>query len=151
MKQPARVYLDTNVFITAYETKGGPSQEAWWLLDQLERGAIGGFTSELTLAELLTGPLARKENDLADMYKVLISDGASLGVLPIHRSIMIKAAEVRAEARSLRLPDAIHIASALSLGCSIFVSNDRRLPRIDALRFFSLASDGFAQFRLMLE
>ena len=151
MRPAARVYLDTNVFITAYEPKGGTSEEVWWLFDQLERGIVAGFTSELTPAELLTGPLVRRENDLADIYKVLINDAGNLRVVPIDRSILIKAAEIRAEVKSLRLPDAIHLASASLMNCSHLVSGDRRLPSIGGFRHLSLRRDSLSQFRLIFE
>ncbi len=54
MRPAARVYLDTNVFITAYETKGGTSEEVWWLFDQLESGIVAGFTSEVCVYATVT-------------------------------------------------------------------------------------------------
>jgi predicted nucleic acid-binding protein len=56
----------------------------------------------------------------------MLTPSTWLLVLPIERSILIEAAKLQAQLR-LRLPDAIHIATAISAGCPTMLSNDRRL------------------------
>jgi predicted nucleic acid-binding protein len=123
-----RVYLDTNVFIAAYETQGARSDHAWWLLDAIEDGDLMGVTSELTLAEILVRPMEADDNELVQSYQDVVSPAECLEVPAITRPILLEAAKLRSMRRSLRLPDAIHIASARQNGCSHFVSDDRRLP-----------------------
>ena len=50
---------------------------------------------------------------------------------------MDRAAELRARYR-LRLPDAIQLAVALNAGCQAFLTNDRDLQRVTAVRILSL-------------
>lgn len=45
---------------------------------------------------------------------------------PITQAILIEAAEIRA-ATDLKLPDAIHVATAMALGCDALLTNDRSL------------------------
>lgn len=123
-----RVYLDANVFVTAFESVGAHSDHAWWIMHAIEEGQIAGATSELTLAEILVKPVEFGATALAEGYEEMIAPAPNFDVLSVERGILIEAARLRAERSSLRLPDAIHIASARKLSCGFFVSDDRRLP-----------------------
>ena len=56
----------------------------------------------------------------------MLTPSAWLSVLPVERTILIEAARLQAQL-TLRLPDAIHVATAVAAGCSTLLSNDRRL------------------------
>jgi len=135
---PPRVYLDANVFIAAFENPGAHSDHAWWIIDAIENGEIVGATSEITLAEVLVKPVELGDSELADGYEKMIVSASGFEVLPVRRDILIDAARLRANRTSLRLPDAIHIATARALSCTIMVSDDRRLPAIDDIKMLSL-------------
>lgn len=127
LKTP-RVYLDANVFIAAFENRSARSDHAWWLLMAIERGDLVGVTSELTLAELLVRPMLDQDDDLVQHYKELITPGEGFEVPAVGRDILIEAAVLRTVRPSLRLPDAVHVASARLSRCVAIVSDDRRLP-----------------------
>lgn len=123
-----RLYLDANVFIAAYETETARSDHAWWILTAIEDGEFVGVTSELTLAEILVKPIEDGDEDLVRRYKDIVTSGDELIVVAVDRDILIEAAGLRSQRKSLRLPDAIHVASARRAGCAHIVSDDRRLP-----------------------
>ena len=125
---PPRIYLDTNVFIAAYETLGARSDHAWWILDAIEANEFLAITSELTLAEVLVRPLQDGDKELAEHYLGIVASDDGLDVVSIDRKILIEAAMLRSFSRSLKLPDAIHVATARLGGCQFVVSDDRRLP-----------------------
>jgi len=133
-----RIYLDANVFIAAYETQGARSNHAWWLLDAIEGGELLGVTSELTLAEILVRPMEEEDIDLVRCYQDIVSPADCLEVPAVTRQILLQAAALRSRRRSLRLPDAIHVASARMNGCSHIVSDDRRLPFAPGLKLVQL-------------
>lgn len=123
-----RLYLDTNVFVAMAEGVDDLSAELYELIGaQLpERKFL--CTSELSLAELLVRPY-RDENDaLIQLYDNWINSGAWLEVRPVDRGVLWYAAVVRQQYRSVKLPDAIHISSAIGMGCTHFMSGDKRLP-----------------------
>ena len=122
-----KLYLDANVFITAYETTGARSDHAWWLLDSVENGDLRAVTSELTLAELLVRPLREGAADLADAYRSIIRAASSFELVAVSRDVLIAAAQLRADHRALKLPDAIHVATAVRQLCQAFVTDDRRM------------------------
>ena len=135
---PPRVYLDTNVFITAFEHTGANSDHAWWILDAIERQEIAGATSELTLAEVLVNPLEAGAADLAASYEKIIAPSQGFEVASISREILVGAATLRARRKAMRLPDAIHVATARALSCGYFVSDDRRLPLPEGIRLLAV-------------
>ncbi|EDX85419.1 hypothetical protein S7335_3120 [Synechococcus sp. PCC 7335] len=52
--------------------------------------------------------------------------------MPIGRSILLEAARVRASTK-LKLPDAIHAATALSTSCTTFLTNDKQFRSVQGL------------------
>jgi predicted nucleic acid-binding protein len=133
-----RVYFDVNVFIAAFENRGARSDHAWWLLSAVERGDLVGVTSELTLAELLVKPMLEQDGDLVHHYKELITPGEGFEVPVVSRDVLIEAAALRTVRLSLRLPDAVHVASARLSHCVAIVSDDRRLPFAPGLNLVQL-------------
>jgi predicted nucleic acid-binding protein len=149
VKQP-RIYLDSNVFIAAYEAQGAHSDHAWWLLEAIEDGELRGVTSEMTLAELLVRPMKEQDDDRIRDYQSIINPGDSLEVPTVSRQILFEAATLRSVRGSLRLPDAIHVASARLAGCSHIVSDDRRLPFAPGLELVQLGPHALSTIRSTL-
>ena len=138
MSEAPRVYLDSNVFIAAMENPGAHSDHAWWIFHANDQGEIAAVTSELTLAEVLVKPIELGEASLMAAYEEMIASDRDFEVIPIRRDILVNAARLRAKRRSIRLPDAVHIATALAAECSYMVSDDQRLHSIDGVRTFSV-------------
>lgn len=125
------MYLDANVFIAAFENVGAHSDHAWWILRAIEDGEVAGMTSEITLAEILVKPLETGASDLASGYEKMVTSTERFAVLPVTREILVRAAGVRARRNSVKLPDAIHIATAQAFSCGFFVSDDSRVSLSD--------------------
>ena len=122
-----RVYLDANVFIYAlegYERYMGALSD---LFDRVDRGDLTVVTSELTLAEVLVKPMMDGDHRLVEAYDRVLQPSGSFEVAQVTRDILLQAAKIRAEIRTLRLPDAIHVATARAGGCVSLLSTDRRL------------------------
>src|SRR3989304_3319812 len=96
-----RIYLDTNVFIAAYETRSARSDHAWWVLEAVEASEFLAVTSELTLAEMLVRPLQDGDKELAARYQDIVTSGDGLTVGPVDRKTLIEAAMLRSFSRSL--------------------------------------------------
>jgi predicted nucleic acid-binding protein len=125
--QFVRVYVDTNIFIRAFEgaEDDAIAQELVGLFSLSGSNRLQAFvTSQMTLAEMLVHPI--RANDLTRQlqYKALLSASSNwLRINPVSRTVLIDAAALRAS-RKLKLPDAIHLATAEHADCSHFLTED---------------------------
>lgn len=137
-----RLYLDTNVFIYLVEDHPDFAGVLRALFVQIDEHAIEAVTSELTLAEVMIKPIARRRPDLAATYDRLLAPGASMDMRPVDRATLLKSAELCAHFGGTTF-DAIHVATACLSGCDYLVSEDRDLlvpPPLQHLRLSELRS-----------
>lgn len=126
-----RIYLDTNIFVLAVEGRNeDPARDALWRLmsmsDDTSRFLV---TSELSIAELLVKPLDLGLATVASTYCDIVANGGGLSVVPVDRSVLVLAAHIRKDDTSIKLPDAIHLATADREDCAIILTNDQQLTR----------------------
>ena len=119
----AKVYLDTNIVIYAIEGFADLANQIQALLQALDDAQIVAVTSELTLAEALIKPLKDQNQPRQQAYKKFLTPTSVLQVVPISKEILEEAARLRATTK-LKLPDAIHLATATLNGCDCFLTND---------------------------
>jgi hypothetical protein len=116
-----KLYLDANIIIMLGEGAG----EITALLSELavqQEPEEPPFlcTSEPTLAEVLVHPHRHQQDDLINLYDGWLTQGGFLELGPVHRDVLYYAALVRSAYRTIKLPDAIHIPTAIRLECSHF-------------------------------
>ena len=122
------LYLDSNIVILAIEQGNPWSDVLRSLFVEIDQRAIVAYTSELTIAEVLTKPLQVGAPDLVAQYDKLFATESPIRTIPIDRSILRLAAELRGQFR-IKLMDAIHLATAKSQACDFFLTEDDRLGR----------------------
>ncbi len=123
-----RIYLDTNLFIYAIEQVMPFAPQVQPLFQAADQGTVMLVTSLLTLAETLVMPYRREDEKLVSVYRELLTlPPSGLTVVPLNATILEEAARLRALIPSLHLPDAIHLSTAQSERCDLFVTNDSRL------------------------
>lgn len=118
----SKVYIDTAVAI--YSVEWNPEYfellQPLWLKFQAKEVEL--VSSELILMETLVIPLRNEDELLINAYEeLLLSEPMQL--IPISQSILRQAANLRANT-NLKTPDAIHAATALSVNCDFFITND---------------------------
>lgn len=125
------VYLDANVFIYAIEGDENVSAPVQTFLTAMRDRPGTAVTSELTLAEVLAPSKGRaRPSPLKRQYMDLLIWSGIVGLQPVSRDILLETTKLRATETTarLRLPDAIHLATAIRAGCRFMVSNDDRMP-----------------------
>jgi len=130
-----RTYIDANLFIYAVEQVAPFAAVLDTLFRQVASGAQTAVTSELTLAEVLVRPFAATSEQDRMAFERAVRTQGGLRVVPVSRGILVEAARLRASTR-LKLPDAIHLATAMQYECPVFLTNDTRirtLPGLDVL------------------
>lgn len=128
MSEVTRLYLDSNIFIRLFEGNDELS-DVLGLLFVGSRPRAQPFlaTSEFTLAELLVVPYRNNDDQLIQLYDNWTLSNDHLEVRPIHRAVLWYAAVLRSQYPSLKMPDAIHVSSAIGFQCSHILTADQRL------------------------
>ena len=131
------VYIDANIVVYAvegYEIHTGPIKS---LLKALTDQELIAVTSELTLAEVLVKPKRDANSKLEEAYKHFLFPTQSLRNSPVSREVLEAAAGIRATT-ALKLPDAIHLATAINEQCDSFLTNDNRFKNMAGVKVILL-------------
>ena len=122
-----RLYLDANIFIYAIEGNADIADPLLQLFDLFRARRGIGVTSELTLAEVLPRASIVQRRS----YLNMIVWSHIFDLRPVSRDILIETAEYRKKVGQpnamIKLPDAIHVVTAVSAGCRTVISADLRL------------------------
>ena len=125
------VYMDANAVIYSVER----IEQYRALLEPMWQEARSGrFTlasSEIIVLETLVKPL-REGNTRLEMLFRSILEAAEVRLIPATLALWEQAARLRAET-NLSTPDALHAATALQEGCTLFVTNDSAFRRVPGL------------------
>jgi predicted nucleic acid-binding protein len=101
-----------------------------------DKGLVRFAVTTITLAEVLTGPLASRDEVLAERYRATLK---SWFVVDLDAETAESAARLRA-ALKLKLADAVQAASALAIGADALVTHDRDFSAVRDLRVLGAAS-----------
>ena len=121
-----RVYLDANIFIYALENLLPYAKALMPVFAEFERGRIIPVTSALSMSEVLVKPFQEDRLDKVQEFRDFFCRSEKLLLADISLDILESASRMRA-LHGVRLPDAIHLATAQAEGCACFLSNDKRL------------------------
>ena len=135
LRTAQRVYCDANVLIYLIEKNSDFHGLVRGLLHDLRATGAELISSELVIAECMTGAVRRDNPDIIAAYEAFFSapdggllsegrDKKGLRLIPVSDPILWAVPEVALDFR-LDLPDAIHFATALDQGCDAFLTNDK--------------------------
>ena len=121
--QGHRAYLDSNTIIYALEGHSQYTNLKAGLLDPLDAGLFTAVTSEITLVETIIGPRKVGDANAEAEFRAFLTPSSNLRVEPVTLAVLEKVIDLRAKF-GLKIPDAIHIATGILAGCTLFVTRD---------------------------
>jgi predicted nucleic acid-binding protein len=133
------VGVDTVIFIYFIEEHPQFLQVIEPLFRDVDRGRIELITSALTLLEVLVVPYRRGDQLLASRYESILTRSRGVRIADISRDYLRAAAQLRAKT-GVKTPDSLQLIAALAAGCTVFLTNDRKLPTVPGMRILQLAS-----------
>ena len=127
-------YLDTNILIALFEGQH-PRQLGLrqFINNALKSGKVSFHTSALSFSELLVKPYRSRDEGLAKRYLQLARSEDWLAVHPVAPIVIDSAAALRTRT-TLRLPDAIHVATAMFAGCDRILTYDLGITSLPQLQ-----------------
>lgn len=144
-----RIYLDANVFIDAFENIDTTPNFGRDILDLARNYKVVAVLSELVVAELLVKPLQLGDVELCASYELLLDSTEVFETKPVDRNVLVEAAKVRAKQTRIKMPDAIHIATAQLNNCAAFVTADKRLTFLSDMIFVPLDASALDAIRAL--
>lgn len=132
LPQHGSVYVDANSIIYSIERIEPYRTVLQPLWEKAHTRALTIITSELTLLEVLVGPLKTGNKGLEDDFRALLQNSPDVSMLAITQNVLERAANLRATV-GLKTPDAIHAATALLAGSALLVTNDSAFQRVAGL------------------
>ena len=128
------IYLDSNSLIYSVERVEPFIVHLDPIWQAAEAGRFNIVTSELAIPETLTKPIRDGNSDVEVLFRALF-DSRDVDLISTTRDVWETTAHIRGET-GLKIPDALHAATALNVGCTLFITNDadfRRVPGLPAV------------------
>jgi predicted nucleic acid-binding protein len=124
----SRIFVDSNIFIYHFEDSGARGLRATEILRRIGQRGDELMASALAIGEVLVKPIEYGNAILEAKYRALMR-GPWVGLAPFDAVAGEIFARVRQD-RRIKTPDAIHLATAASAGCDLFITNDDRLSTV---------------------
>ena len=125
------IYIDASSLIYSVE-RVEPYRsllEPMW--QEAQEGNITVVSSPLLVSEALVKPLRDRNTEIETQYRELFASNA-VRLLDASYQVFEDAAIIRAET-GLKIPDAIHAATAIRANCTLFITNDTDFRRVQGL------------------
>lgn len=121
--------IDTSAFI--YHLESHPTYAALLLpiFEDIERGRCRAVASTLAFLEVLVQPSGARDEARRAALATLLVSFPGMAWVAVDLAVADRAASLRARYR-LRMPDAIHLATAVQESADAFLTNDRALLRV---------------------
>jgi predicted nucleic acid-binding protein len=124
--------LDIPLFIYLLENNPHYGELARITIYGMEKGRWQGITSTITLMELTVRPWQLRLEGAAREYEAMLVHFPNLSIVDVDRNVARTAAQLRAK-YNVSPPDALQAAASLSFGAKAFLTNDKRLVKLQAL------------------
>ena len=132
-----RVYLDTNIFVYFLDRNPDFFDVVKPLIEAIDSGKIIGVTGDAALAETLVKPYQTGNLELVASIREFFRTEGFLSILPHEGETFDLAAQLRGK-RGMKFIDALHYATAIRSGCSLFITNDLKIQPDGILEIISV-------------
>jgi predicted nucleic acid-binding protein len=121
----SRIFVDSNIFLYHFEDPGSRGLRATEILRRIGQRGDELLASAVAIGEVLVKPIQFRNSLLEAKYRALMR-GPMVSLAPFDVIAGEIFARVRQD-RRIKTPDAIHLATAASAACDLFITNDDRL------------------------
>lgn len=118
------VALDSNIFIAFFSKDDEFYQSALDIVNQIYDGQTKAVCSSIVFGEILYTATREESIRQVDQF---FGQLQGCSVMPADKQVCMQAALLRLTHSSLKLPDAIHLATALVAKASLFITADKQL------------------------
>ncbi|MFH0959036.1 MAG: PIN domain-containing protein [Pseudomonadota bacterium] len=127
------VFIDTAPIIYYLQAHPQFGPFAREVVAACQSGNLIAYSSVLTLAEVLTKPIALNDKALTQKFAEFLKHAKNLTLIDISEAIAETAGNLRGHYSFLKTVDALQLAAALDVGADAFITNDIKLKNINKL------------------
>ncbi len=127
------VALDSSIFIYFIEEHRRYLPVVKPVFSSVAAHDVAAVTSSITLLEVLVRPLRANQPALAAEYEQILTRSSGITLVALDLPLLRLASHLRAN-WGLKTPDALQLAAALQSSCTVFLTNDERIPQLPGLR-----------------
>lgn len=133
-----KVYFDTNIIIYSIDWNWEFRDIAIKISDYIHKKELSAVTSYLSMSEIL--PYFIRDKDIEKISKLifLIKRSWIYEISPMDFETFFQAGALRANLW-LKTPDALHVASAMQAGCTLFLTNDAGIRVPEGMKLLLLS------------
>jgi len=124
--------MDTSLFIYHLEANPRYVPLTKTIFKGIENGKWRGIASTITLMEITVRPWQLGREMVAREYETVLLHFPNLALVDVDRNVARTAAMLRAKF-NIATPDALLVATSLTTGAKSFLTNDKRLSKLQAL------------------
>lgn len=124
--------LDTSIFIYFLEEHKKYKELAQTTINGIEKGKWQGVTSTITLMEITVRPWQVGRESIAREYEAVLVHFPNLSIVDVDRNVARIAAQLRAK-YNIPSPDALQVGASLNFGAKVFLTNDKKLSKLEEL------------------
>lgn len=130
MRLSKLIAIDSNVFIYHYQAHPEYSPLTFKIFKDLERKNSKIVTSIITLVEVLG---YKQSPEIIKQLEQVFDTAIGLSLVELNQSIATDAARIRRD-YSLKLADAVQLATAMYAKAKVFITNDAGLKKFKELK-----------------
>ncbi len=124
-----KIGLDTQILVYYFEDNQEYADRVEEILLATRSGLFQAVFSSIGVIEILTGVKKQKRLDLAGRYREVFAHFPNLTIGGLNPSITEIASDLSAK-YLIKIPDAIHLATAIDFGAEKFITNDADLKKV---------------------
>ncbi|OGE82421.1 MAG: hypothetical protein A3B10_03020 [Candidatus Doudnabacteria bacterium RIFCSPLOWO2_01_FULL_44_21] len=124
-----KVGLDTQILIYYFENNPEYADRVEEILLAIRNGLLPAVFSSVGVIEILTGVKKQRRLDLVAQYREVFAHFPNLTIAGLNNSIIEIASDLSAK-YLIKIPDAIHLATAIDFGAEKFITNDSSLKKV---------------------
>lgn len=131
------IALDTAPIV--YFVEGNPTYVDMMraFFESVQIGECSAVTSVISLLEGLVVPIRKHDTNLIREYYNLLYESQDILTIAVFPNIAEEAARLRAT-YNIRTPDAIQVATAITVQASVFLTNDSHIPALPDITILTL-------------
>lgn len=132
-----QVYVDANVFIYFLHASTPAFDSAAAVMQAASEGAFALVTGDAVVSEVMVAPYRSGSAEVIQQVRSFFANRRLMDVVSHTGADFDAASQLRAR-QGAGLIDSLHVSTAHRLGCSVLLTNDRRMPQLEGVRILQL-------------